>query len=412
MRRTTTALTLLCAAAAVLHGCACDTVPNNAVTACSQQAVLPGAAKTDILFVIDDSGSMALAQANLRANFQAFVDRLVASPVKNDFQIGVTTTSVHTYDAGASPPNQYPNTFWSPVTGGSCPTPPYPQASGTTFPQGLLVSVTALGGNTGPTYRVQSTSAPPRILAASSNTLANDFVENAYVGICGSGKEQGLEASRLALEAARPGGGNEGFLRPGALLAVIIVSDDDDCSDPLHTGTSAEPTACTSYAVQNYVDYFKGPIAGEARSLVLGLIVAVDPADPTRAVVCREPSGNNTEHAALRYRSFADAFPANSVVDSVCKADFHDTLVQIAGLLDPGQVLPLEGTPSDWRLLTVQVHHADGTSQACPVSGPGTAGAEVEYLPPDATNPARLRFGGACLLRQGDTVDINLICAG
>jgi len=412
MRPTTTAFTLLCAAAAVLHGCACDTVPNSAITDCSQKSVLPGAAKTDILFVIDDSGSMARAQANLAANFQAFVDRLVASPVKNDFQIGVTTTSVHTYDPGAAPPDQYPNTFWSPVTGGSCPTPPYPPASGTTFPQGLVVSVTSLGGNPGPTYRAQSTSAPPRILAASSNTLANDFVTNAYVGVCGSGKEQGLEAARLALEAAGPGGGNDGLLRPGAVLAVIIVSDDDDCSDPLHAGTSAEPTTCTSYAVQNYLDYFKGPIGGELRTAVLGLIVAVDPTDPTRAAVCREPSGNNTEHAAFRYRAFADGFPGDTVVDSVCKADFHDALVQIAGLLDPGQVLPLEGTPSDWRLLIVKVLHADGTSQGCPVSGPGTVGAEVEYLPPDATNPARLRFGGTCALKQGDTVDINLVCAG
>jgi hypothetical protein len=60
----------------------------------------------------------------------------------------------------------------------------------------------------------------------------------------------------------------------------------------------------------------------------------------------------------------------------------------------------------------VNVHRAGGSSQVCPVSGPGTTGAEVEYLPPDATHPARLQFGGACTLKQGDTVDINIICAG
>ena len=381
----------------------CDSVSSDAVTRCNQQLVLPGAVKTDILFVVDDSGSMDGAQANLQANFQAFVDRLAASPVKNDFQIGVTTTSVDTYYQGT-----FPDTFWNPYTPtDTCTAPPYPTSA--TYPKGALVSVTPTG-NGDQLHRVQSVTQPPRILPAGSPTLVADFVANVDVGVCGSGKEAGLEAARLAIQAAVPGGANDRFLRPGARLAVVIVSDDDDCSDPLHQGTSREPTACTSYPVQSYVDYFTGPLGGETRPVIVGAIVAVDPVT-LQPSACLEPSGNAAEHGAVRYRAFADAFGANALVDSVCNPSFHDTLVKLAGLIDPGQVMPLQGVPSDWRLLVVSVVKADGTRVSCTV-GDGTGGtADVVYLPPAGSDPARLQFGGACTLQLGDSVDVRTACA-
>ena len=73
---------------------ACESVPSDAVTRCEATRVVPAAVKTDILFVIDDSGSMDEEQANLRDNLSAFIDALVAAPIANEFQIGVTTTSV------------------------------------------------------------------------------------------------------------------------------------------------------------------------------------------------------------------------------------------------------------------------------------------------------------------------------
>ena len=390
----------LLALAACLASCAaCDSVPPAAVTSCQETLVVPGAAKTDILFVVDDSGSMAGAQANLQANFQAFVDRLVASPVRNDFQIGVTTTSVDTYVRGA-----YPDTFVNGANSAPCTNPPY--AASATYPQGALVSVTAdTSGN-----RIQSTSQPPRILAASSPTLVADFTANVNVGICGSGKEQGLEATRRALQAAQPGGANDGFLRPGARLAVVIVSDDDDCSDPLHQGTNREPTACTSYDIQNYIDFLRAPIAGEVRPLIIGAVVAVDPVT-LQPTACIEPSGNAAENGAVRYRAFADAFGAGAVVDSVCNTSFHDTLVRIAGLIDPGQVMPLKGVPADWRFLVVSVVKADGSRVPC-VLGDGSDPEDVTYLAPTESEPARLQFGGACTLQLGDSVDVKVLCAG
>jgi hypothetical protein len=398
-RRSAARLALTAAALAVA---ACDKVPSQAVTRCEQTLVTPGAVKTDILFVVDDSGSMADAQTQLQLNFQAFVDRLASSTVKNDFQIGVTTTSVHRYVSGS-----YPGTFFD---GGSCQG-LYPAA--TPYPAGALVSVTAKAGTSGDAFhRVQSTTgtSPPRILLASSPSLVSDFTQDVNVGVCGSGKEQGLDAAKRALEAAVPGGVNDGFLRSGARLAVIIVSDDDDCSDPLHLGTDNEPPGCTSYPVRPYIDFFQAPIAGEPRPVVFGLIISVDPTT-LQPAACSPPSGT-VEHAATRYREFADAFGAAALVDSICKASFHDTLVAMAGLIDPGQVLPLDGTPADWRLLAVSVTKASGQVVRCAVGDTAGASIDAVYLPPLGSSPARLQFQNACLLQQGDSVDVKVVCAG
>src|SRR5438552_17520406 len=72
----------------------CDTVPSDALLSCQATQVLPSSVSTDILFVIDDSGSMAAEQALLANNLDAFIDTLVASPVQNNFRIGVTNTSI------------------------------------------------------------------------------------------------------------------------------------------------------------------------------------------------------------------------------------------------------------------------------------------------------------------------------
>jgi type IV pilus biogenesis protein CpaD/CtpE len=48
---------LLAAVLAAFAGCGgCDTVPTEAIQDCSQSAVFAGHVKTDILFVVDDSG--------------------------------------------------------------------------------------------------------------------------------------------------------------------------------------------------------------------------------------------------------------------------------------------------------------------------------------------------------------------
>ena len=382
----------------------CDSVPQQALTACESVGI--ASAKTDILFVVDDSGSMAQRQSNLATNFQTFADRLSSLPIKNDFQIGVTTTSVH-QQAGTA----YVTTF--PPSSASCN--PVPNA-GQPYPQGALVSVT---GPDDPTQRYQSTSDPPRILVAGSPTLVQDFRNDVYVGVCGSGKEQGLEAARLAVSEPLASGANAGFLRPGARLAVIVVSDDDDCSDPLMQGTSNEPTGCTSYDVQNYVDFFKGQIGGSSRNVVVGAITGVDPST-LQPSVCIGPGGP-PEHAAVRYKAFIDAFGPLGLIDSICEPSFAPTLERIATLI--GQEVPLSLVPADWHLLTVTLTRSTGQVVSCGVapSDPaacrlgytGDAGADVVYAPPSGPDrKPTLTFQGRFTIAPGDTIEVKVLCAG
>jgi len=369
--------------------------PPNAVKACQDLAIAED--RTDILFVVDDSGSMEDEQRNLAANFGAFIERLAASPARNAYQVAVITTDVNRYGFGT-----FPDTFIASVACQGSP------MIGRTYPKGAIVSVS---GPDDPVQRVFSTSGGGRILPAGSPTLVEDFQRNAFVGVCGSGREQGLEAIRLALDEPLASGANAGFLRAGARLAVVIVSDEDDCSDPESTGTSESPPGCTSRPVQAYVDFLRGPVGGEPKDLFVAAIAAVDPVtlEPSR---CRSPvDGAQADSAAFRYAEFVAAFGERGMIDSVCNASFYDTLVAIASRIT--QEVPLQAAPADPRLLAVALDRADGTRQACTVREEGQPGtADVVYVPPVGSRPPSLRFGGACDLRVGDRIDAKLICVG
>lgn len=137
-----------------------------------------GTSKVDVLFVVDNSGSMVDNQANLAANFDRFIEYADFHGLQVDFQIGVTTTDVSEEgEAGR-----------------------------------LVGSPTTLDRNT--------------------SNLSARFAERVQVGALGSGDEQGLAACFLALSPPLivDPAYNSGFLRPDAALAVIIVSDEDDGS--------------------------------------------------------------------------------------------------------------------------------------------------------------------------------------
>ncbi|HEY7726287.1 MAG TPA: hypothetical protein VH880_13200 [Anaeromyxobacteraceae bacterium] len=383
------------AALAALAGCGgCDDVPPGAVTDCTQGALVPGRVQTDILFVVDDSGSMSREQTELGTAFQGFIDALAAAPVGNDFRIGVTSTSVdwpvcRTYAGAECTAYDLRTTYPAGA--------PY---DGAPYPAGALV---AAAGR-------------PRILDAGSPTLVDDFVQNVRVGTGGAAKEQALRAMRLAFTDRIADGSNAGFLRPGARLAVIIVGDEDDCSEegPPQVIYAPGQDACHSAAeqalltpVQDYVDLLRGPVAGEVRPALVAAVVGQERSPPGPGIEC-----NSGGYPGYRFFTFAGAFGAAGQVADVCAPDFAAVFAAIASLLDPGQTLPLGGTPPDWRLLQVSVVRADQTTAGCAVGLAGDPGAEAVYVPPQGGQPATLTFQGACLLAPGDVVQIRLLCAG
>lgn len=146
------------------------------VTDTFQQLPTPQA---DVLFVVDDSGSMSEEQRNLGSNLTAFLS--FAQQQGIDYHIAVTTTDV--------------------------------TRSGE---QGRFVPLMG--------------SVSDRIITPQTSNPSVAFQRNTNVGTGGSGTERGLEAAYLALSDPLINTHNANFLRPSAALAVVFVSDEPDSS--------------------------------------------------------------------------------------------------------------------------------------------------------------------------------------
>jgi hypothetical protein len=160
----------------------------------------------DILFMIDDSGSMKEEQDNLRRNFPAFIDELRNIPGGTpNVQIGIVSSNM---GAGGQP-----------LANVNCPPGGH---------RGIFRAKAGCGLDTGAQFIVARD-------GERSNNYTGDLAEVfsclAELGIEGCGLEHQLQATRTALnETLTPQ--NRGFLRPDAYLAIILLTDEDDCSAP------------------------------------------------------------------------------------------------------------------------------------------------------------------------------------
>ena len=152
------------------------------------------ASAVDVLFVIDNSLSMAQEQANVVANADRFLGRL--TQVGADYRVGVVSTDM-AHPACARPTRQRP--FDAPV--GAC---------------GFLADAGRAD------WRV--------IDPADQPSPAGAFAQVLQLGLGGSAVEAGLSAAERALSPLALSGHNAGLRRPGAHLAVIFVSDEEDQS--------------------------------------------------------------------------------------------------------------------------------------------------------------------------------------
>lgn len=171
--------------------------------------------KVDILFVIDDSPSMTPKQTELKARFPQLIkilDEFGNSGSPADYQIGVVST-----DLGAGPFT---------LGNGQC-TPG--GKGGKLIPKGKAADPSCqppVGANFIKYNQLNQTNNLP-----AGQDLSTTFGCMASVGDKGCGFEQPLEAAYRALHDNLPE--NAGFLRDNALLVVVFVTDEDDCSiDP------------------------------------------------------------------------------------------------------------------------------------------------------------------------------------
>jgi hypothetical protein len=228
----------------------------------------------DVLFVVDNSGSMSEEQENLEDNFAEFISG--AQRFQNDYQIGVVTTDMQDDSESG---------------------------------------------------RLQN----PRVISRGPAVEA-EFSNAVNVGTSGAGEEKGLAAAQAALsdplifdtgvacnansDCQNPdicvdnvcGGANRGFLREDAALEVVFVSDEDDFSEA---------------SLNFYVDFLKSikGFRNEGRFHANAIV-------GSRGGMASSCSGGGGEASAgSRYVEVAQR--TNGRVYSICESDFGIPLQEI-----------------------------------------------------------------------------------
>ena len=174
----------------------------------------------DILFVVDDSGSMLDKQQNLRDNFPNFIN--VLNTIQGglpDVHIGVVSSDMGTKGEEDATPGPGVGS----VGNGGC---------ANTGKDGRLLpgqTGTEINGTFISDIKLTDGSRQKNYDNCSGGDLAACFGRMASLGANGCGFEQHLQAMRRALEGQLTGA-NAGFLRDDAFLAVIFLADEDDCS--------------------------------------------------------------------------------------------------------------------------------------------------------------------------------------
>ncbi len=237
--------------------CEASENPSNCSSDC------PPTQKVDVLFVIDNSVSMAEEQAQVRAQIGSFVTGL-RDPVLGlpDLHIGVTSTDLGTGSFGSA-------TFCSSNGGdaghlltGTCTNPVGAPYIVDLAPAGCTVQQDGGGQCTGHdctaancaegSLQVDAATGCPRCRNYDGQDMEAVFSCIADLGVDGCGFEQPMEAMRLALDPSTTA--NAGFLRSDAILGVFFLTDEDDCSasseqlfDPSDTEIDSPLGPLTSY---------------------------------------------------------------------------------------------------------------------------------------------------------------------
>jgi hypothetical protein len=415
-----------------------------------KEFTIKGPSKSDILFVIDNSGSMSEEIDNVRDNIVSFVSALSATG--NQFRIAVTTTdnrdgtATSCADTTGLPPGA------DPVHNGRC------------------------GRFLAPTGRAKAFidradfNSPTEMANAFGTFLNRGVTINTDTATGGSAVEQPIKSAFAALnpDLRRDGAPNEKFFREDALALIILVTDESDCSfddanqDVFRTSPANLPNGYTCYSRQSELKTaaaWAEDIAarkGNRSNVRVGLISAsvrkdgsiapsgcrldktgarAVPSDqcacfydnstqycqftPLMTPTVTNGSGNNqlcgnkpnegnccTAMANDRLFQFANEF--TNLKDSICQDSFGETLQRLAALADL-QCFTLDRPPLDGKEENVIVEmRRAGTEDFVPVP--------LSAIKNDATGDGWFldSNGAACLAgtwkRKGeDTVSVFVV---
>jgi hypothetical protein len=231
------------------------------------------AKKIDVLWVVDNSGSMAAHQDNLARNFRSFIDAFSQGGV--DFRLGITTTDIFR-DAGR---------FRGPVL--------TPETPGLQDAFATAIRV----GTDGSAYEAGLEAAR---LALDRQRRANQPATDAVAACrlkCPAGRD--AAACQESCVAANP----VPFLRPDAFLYIVFVTDEEDRSSQ--------------------------DVRGFYREFMSAKGVGNDGMVTTAAIMGDVPApACDTANPGTRYKQLSDL--TGGEVGSICDAEFATALERLA----------------------------------------------------------------------------------
>jgi hypothetical protein len=318
----------------------------------------------DVVFVIDDSVGVREEQENLGRAFPAFLEALRAAPGgMPDLRIGIVSS---TFGSGPTVPSPEcnplgdrgrfqvkPGCGLDPVVGGA------------------FLTVDGQG-------RTNFT-----------GSLSEVFSCLAVLGSAGCGYEHQLQALRAAIASPPINIENRGFVRAGARLGIVILSDEDDCSGepdatfygepipgqagsvrcallghvcngqavPPMAGFQATLSACAPYVrspaerssrlinVQEFVDYVMAIKSGRPDTVVVSTIIGWNDSPAAKYGIIERPASSGTgaeidiapactatetgnAGPGVRLHAFARSFPHHTV-HSICSGDLAPAMREI-----------------------------------------------------------------------------------
>jgi len=226
--------------------------------------------KMDIVFVVDNSGSMSQEQENLKTNFPNFIKVINEYKTKSgaqlDYRVAVATSDA-IKEKGA---------FRSTRGSGA-----------------------AQGCQPGPARSW---------LERADGDVGGFFTCRSSVGVDGNGRELPIESAFLSVNGA-----NAGFVRGDALIAFVILTDEDEGgSENGGNGTPVRPD------VTSYIKDIDGIAKGTGR-WAAAAIAGPGPGKCTSA-------GLGDAQEAKRVRQFINGVGKNGVFSSICTGDLSQGL--------------------------------------------------------------------------------------
>jgi len=232
--------------------------------------------QVDVLFAVDNSGSMSEEQDSLAKNFDTFIQQAVT--VNVDYHIGVTTSEVNKTK----------------------------QADKKSGHPGMDMVPGGLFGN-------------PKYITPQTPNQKSAFSKNIKVGTCCSdAKEAALQASKMALSTPMIDDPtkNGGFMRKDAKLVIICLSDEEDQSDG---------------PVDLYINFFKSLKGFRNTSLMdVNVIVGMkgpNDSDPN----CKSGTGS-TGSAKTGHRYIEVAQRTGGLYRSICSSNWGKEMADIGRL--------------------------------------------------------------------------------